>query len=588
MRYLYTRFKDILNRMISFEIRSGNYFELGEFIDLLVNQIPYIRLKNIVEGIRKWTFNSLKLANERITIGIMKLQYYKKIDLLTDKSKDESCDKAFLYPINIICQLVDFLYLYQNKQKVFKTKLKVSLERDVRYSTCKLYTNISSSEHSFSSGGDRQIWSMIHQFTSAKNLHSPFVEIERLNENGKCLILVRFDLFKYYEEEKRVLETCRKRIGLEYFTEFKKNRNHVIYGSSEDNFIKIVDSRILADKKNSLYLESIFLDRLKDLDGFPTVRQYLRIDSYEILVTNNIVGKTFSECLSGTNGEIDTHLVFKLFDQIRKLRENFIIHRDLKDSNIMISDLEEVSITDFDQAVLSTDLSNKADLKKKNYFSLVCPCHTLHNLLSTRPQIINKINTIQEELKKVWQEAAKTNSNSPGVEIAYYSYDFGEVNYFGERDFFARWLLLEKNHISLKDKIVVELGCNLGLFGAYSALYGAKSVTCFDMDLDIIKCAKRLSDIMELRNIKHEVRDLNVKGAFKDIKKIDLMFAMSVYFWLKDTTEFDRLMRLAREVFYEGHEQYDVEYNRLKAWGFIDIKPIGTSDRLRAIFYAAK
>jgi len=588
VRYLYTRFKDILNRIVSFEMRNGNYFELGEFIDLLVNQIPYIRLKNIVEGIRKWTFNSLKLADERITIDIIKLQYYKKVDFLTDKSKDESCDKVFLYPINIICQLVDFLYLYQNKQKVFKTKLKVSLERDVRYSTCKLYTNISSSDHLFKHRGNRKIWSMIHQFINTKDLHSPFVEIERLNENGKCLIWVRFDLFKYYEEEKRVLKTCRERIGPEYFTEFKKNRNHVVYGSSGDDFIKIVDSRILTDKKNSLYLESIFLDRLKDLTGFPTAKQYLKIGSYEILVTSNIVGETFSEYLLGSNDEINTHLIFKLFDQIRKLRENCIIHRDLKDSNIIISAPEEVFITDFDQAILTTDLCNKADLNKKNYFSLSCPCHTLHNLLSTGPQIINKINKIQAELNKVWQEAAKTNSNSPGVEIAYYSYDLGEFNYFGERDFFARWLLLEKNHICLKDKIVVELGCNLGLFGAYSALYGAKHVTCFDMDIDVIKCAKRLSDIIELKNIKHEVRDLNVQGSLKDIEKIDFMFALSVYFWLKDTTEFDRLMRLARAVLYEGHEQYDIEYNRLKAWGFMDIKPIGTADRLRTIFHAAK
>jgi len=140
----------------------------------------------------------------------------------------------------------------------------------------------------------------------------------------------------------------------------------------------------------------------------------------------------------------------------------------------------------------------------------------------------------------------------------------------------------------LKRKIVIELGCNLGLFGAYSALYGAKYVMCFDIDFEIIKYAKELSEIMELNNIKHEVRDLNIKGAFKDIKKIDFMFAMSVYFWLKDTTEFDRLMKLTKEVIYEGHEQHDIECKRLRRWGFVDIKPIGITDRLRTVFYAKK
>ncbi len=69
---------------------------------------------------------------------------------------------------------------------------------------------------------------------------------------------------------------------------------------------------------------------------------------------------------------------------------------------------------------------------------------------------------------------------------------------------------------------------------------------------------------------------------------IDFMFATSVHFWLKDTTEFDRLMTLAKEVVYEGHEQYDVERDRLKKWGFTEIKSIGITGRLRSVFHAKK
>ena len=47
-------------------------------------------------------------------------------------------------------------------------------------------------------------------------------------------------------------------------------------------------------------------------------------------------------------------------------------------------------------------------------------------------------------------------------------------------------------------------------------------------------------------------------------------------------------MKLAKEVVYEGHEQYDIEFDRLKAWGFTEIKSIGITGRLRSVFYAIK
>jgi hypothetical protein len=61
-----------------------------------------------------------------------------------------------------------------------------------------------------------------------------------------------------------------------------------------------------------------------------------------------------------------------------------------------------------------------------------------------------------------------------------------------------------------------------------------------------------------------------------------------VYYWLQEKSEFNRLMKIAKEVMYEGHEQYDREYMRLKEWGYTYIKAIGTTDRLRTIFYAKK
>jgi predicted Ser/Thr protein kinase len=589
MRYLFQKFKDVLNRMVSFELKRGNYFELGEFVDFLASQIPYLRLRRVLDGMKKWEWNSLKLADERITLETIRLQCAKKIEVLASEPGDGSADNVPLYPINIICQLLDFLYLYQNRRRrFFKTKVRIGLERNETCSICKLYANVAPSEHWFNPAADRQLWDIIHQYTTAANLHSPHVHIERLNQNGHCLILIQFDLAAYYQEEDRLLKTCRKQIA-EYPKELTRNGNHVLYGCSGNQFVKIVDSRIVAGKKNSLHAESVFLNRLGVLDGFPALKKYLKIGDYEVLVTDRIKGVTLGEYLSGTNGEIETQLLFKLLDQIRKLRKNYVVHRDLKDSNIFISSSGQVFVTDFDQAMWNMDSGNgKVDLKKKSPFSTCCACVTLYDLLNSTAPARDRLLEIQSRLEGLWTQAAKSDSNSPGVEIAYYSYDFGDHQYHGERDFFERWLLLEKNDISLKDKVVVEMACNLGLFGAYSSLYGAKSVHCFDVDSDIIKCAKELSDIMELENVRHDVRDLNVAGSFDDVDKIDFMFATSVHFWLQDTTEFDRLMKLAKEVVYEGHEQYDIEFDRLKAWGFTEIKSIGITGRLRSVFYAIK
>jgi predicted Ser/Thr protein kinase len=588
MRYLPQKFKDALNRMVSFEIKKDNYLELGEFTDFLVNQIPYVRLKNIANNLQEWKSNSLKLAGTRVTTELLQLQYRKTVDLSVDESNEVHNGQTCLYPINIICQLADFLYAYQNKKKVFKTRLKITLSRNSEQSICKLYTNVDASEHSFKPWKDRKMERMIHRYGTACNLHSPFVAIERLNENQKCVILVGFNISEYYHEQRKVLDSCRKEFGLKHIEQFRGNKNHVAFGSSGDDFVKVVDSRIVTDKKNSLHLESVLLNRLTGLDGFPSMKQYSVTGDYEVLVTDNIRGKTVDEYLSNISGSAETHFLFKLFDQTRKLQRNYISHRDLKDSNIIVSPAGDVFVIDFDQAILNMDSATSPDVKRKNQFSPACPCFTLLDLLNARPHIESRIKEIKGSLDKLWKKAARSNSNSPGVDIAYYSYDFGDAEYHGERDFFERWLLLEKNNISVKNKVVVELACNLGFFGAYSALYGAKSVHCFDIDSDIVECAKKLSDIMELDNLTHEVRDLNSIGSFQDLDRIDFMFATSVHFWLKDTTEFDRLMNLAKEVIYEGHEQHDVERDRLKAWGFTEIKSIGITGRLRSVFYARK
>jgi len=583
--YTYNKLKNILNKIVSLEKSRKNYFELGEFIDMTIHQIPYFRLKNIVKNIREWELNSLKLADGYFATDMLNLQYNKKIEMLTEKE----FDRTFLYPINIICLLIDFLYLAQRKKKrLFRTKVRVSLEKDKRYSICKIYTNIHSTNYWFTKTSE-EMWSIARQYTNSINLHSSFLEVKNIDHKKKCLILIKFDMAGYYEEEKKILEIFRKKIGIENIAEFKKNEiRHVIHNTSGKKFIKLVDSRIISKKMNSLYWEFNLIDRLRGLDGFPNVKEYMKIGHYEMFVSDNITGKTFDEYLSDCNGDMETALLFKLFSQVQKLRQNYIVHRDLKSSNIIISpSKKDVYIIDFDQATLNRDLYNKADLKISR-FSLSSPCVTLYDTLNRVPKIKEKIEKIQTMLDRVWQEAAKSNSSTPGKEVAYYTYSFGNVDYFGERDFFERWILLEKNNISLKEKVVIDLGCNIGLFGAYSALYGAKYVMCFDMDYEIIRCAKELSEILELNNIKHEVRNLKHKGAFKDINKIDFMFALSVYFWLEDTTEFDRLMKLTTEVLYEGHEQYDAEYRRLREWGFVDIKAIGNTDRLRTVFYARK
>ena len=64
---MYMKLKNILNKIVSMERKNGSLFELGEFVDMAINQkIPYVRLKNTVDNIRKWKLNSLKFILQPI------------------------------------------------------------------------------------------------------------------------------------------------------------------------------------------------------------------------------------------------------------------------------------------------------------------------------------------------------------------------------------------------------------------------------------------------------------------------------------------------------------------------------------------
>jgi len=577
------RIKRILDNMVSVEREGCKYFELGEFIDLTLNQIPYKRLKKMEYDFTNWDFQNLKLANFFTSSMLLKLKQQHKVEL----AESIIPNKAILFPINIILQLIDFLYLYQNKGKRIKSKLFVEFESEGSSANCLIYTKINAADHWFPIEGQNGRIDIAQQFTTSLNLHSSFIQINRLSHQDKCLVCVKFDTEQYLEEEKRIINAIRGEIEFDGTRELLKNENHVSYGFSNDRFIKIFDSRIVLHKKNTLFSEFTFLRRLKDIKGFPTVNDYRRVGNYEILTMENVRGQSLDAYLSEHDNKIKNELLFKIFDQIRKLRLNYIAHRDLKYSNIIITPDEEVFIIDFDQAIFNMDFDDKVDISKSR-FSRNSPMFNIYRTLFERGEIKENIRDIQERLRMLWKEAAKSNSNSPGREIAYYSYDFGDLDLPGERNFFERFILFEKNNISFKNKRVVELGSNLGLFGTYCALYGAEHVSCFDIDQKIIDCAHEFSEIIGLKNIKHEIRDLNVKGSFQDIDQIDLLFSLSILYWLSDATEFDRLMTLANEVIYEGHEQYDVEIKRMKDWGFSDIKPIGMTSRLRTLFHATK
>lgn len=345
---------------------------------------------------------------------------------------------------------------------------------------------------------------------------------------------------------------------------------------------------------------------------FPDLH-YEVVGEYEVLVKNFKEGYSFERYLELRRLRIK-HLI-SLFIEVIKLNLICVSYRDFSSENVFINSKEQVFLLDFDQAIIMNPikavLNDVFAIGSKKFkaihpyrrlvqrflyykIPLISKIAAIKRPKSNRIQIVpneldhyDPINNRAKILQNAWHIAEKSNANSPGANKAYYSLKIDGLNLRGERPWEVRWGNLQKK-VDFRKLRILELGCNLGLFSTFMKLNGADSCTGLDIDEDIVKAALLVSQAFGINN-EYYVCNFDTFVCWEEkYLNYDMVLALSVAHWVKDKDRFYQFLRRFNRLLYEGHDEIDIELNRLRSMEFDHIEIIDMSERGRALFYAWK
>jgi len=128
----------------------------------------------------------------------------------------------------------------------------------------------------------------------------------------------------------------------------------------------------------------------------------------------------------------------------------------------------------------------------------------------------------------------------------------------------------------------------MGLFSTFIRLSGASRAVGLDIDPDIIKAAGMIAEAFDVDNV-YQVQNLDDPKPWEEqYKGFDLVFALSVMNWVKDKNRLLAFLAKHQEIVYEGHDNFEIEYDRLSSCGFRNVEIVSVSERGRVVFYAKK
>jgi len=179
------------------------------------------------------------------------------------------------------------------------------------------------------------------------------------------------------------------------------------------------------------------------------------------------------------------------------------------------------------------------------------------------------------------------------LNMAYYSWTFGSTALLGERDWLKRWKMMAPAlEPLLAGAHILDLGCNLGLLDTFCALHGAEQVIAVDLEHDILAAAASVAETAGIEEkIVFKQGDLNSAefvDSLLDGRQHTLVCALSVLHWIKNKDTVLRLVSSAPHLLYEGHGQPSEERELLVGLGFRDVRLLGYSERLRALYFASR
>lgn len=330
----------------------------------------------------------------------------------------------------------------------------------------------------------------------------------------------------------------------------------------------------------SPHQETRFLQRLKNTPNVCRFKEYIEKPDHTIVILEH-----FSNMGNLAQANIPPQFRNKVKKQkeavIKAVNDAGILHNDMFDRNFLISPDYDICLIDFDQAQW---MDRASDYEHGYYCKVPRPV-----FVTTHGE--NKAFNLQL-LKHAWDIASKSNASSPGKYLAYYSLDADGEHFPGERIWIKRWehigkVLHDACGGDLKDKRILELGCNLGLVSIWAAQEGA---IChgYECHSDILEACKLVADAFGVADrCSWSQTDFNKKTDTENISdEFDVCTCLSLMNWVRDKENLISLLSRQRAVIYEGHESDEIETGRLKKAGFSEIKKVAVSARGRSVFLA--
>jgi SAM-dependent methyltransferase len=145
--------------------------------------------------------------------------------------------------------------------------------------------------------------------------------------------------------------------------------------------------------------------------------------------------------------------------------------------------------------------------------------------------------------------------------------DFPELGIKGRRNDAGRYGCLDFSLCA--GKVVADYGCNLGQAAVKAAKAGAAMVIGMDSQKDTIAVARKIRDLISLKNLEYHVVDFNEPVFESSIKGIfggevpHISFFLSVY-RTKELRDRDGLLRFIADntremIFFEGHSDRRID-----------------------------
>ncbi|HSW56712.1 MAG TPA: phosphotransferase [Ignavibacteriaceae bacterium] len=384
---------------------------------------------------------------------------------------------------------------------------------------------------------------------------------------------------------------------------------------------KIIKSKIINKdvssqlRQNDLKEEFKILKICFGINGVPNHPYYCNNGKYELLFMRHLPGTQLINLKLTL--DVLVKIIPKLVMILIKISKRGICHNDIVPRNILVNENMSISLIDFDQATITTPakafagnfLGINIGNSKVNYSFSTIFKHYIKQKFPTLSVRIKKIlgraddnektklpvfsNDAKPELLAMlnaWEIAQESNASAPGVNIAYYGFNFMDYHFPGERPWTDRWNVL-KAISDYSGKTIIELGCNMGLLSIF-LLKEAKAKKCIAVDGDkkILRSAELISNVFQVQPEYFQI-DFDSKEDWESKLmqyKPDIVFALNVLNWVKDKERFLSFLAKAPEVIFEGHDLPEIEKNRFLKLGFTKIEEIGYSERKRIILRCRK